>query len=452
MDNSQHIASIHVLDDDSLLGVFYLYRPVIFDGDEDDVVRIEGGRGWDRERWWYRLAHVCQRWRNLILGSASYLGLGLVCTYGTPVADMLAHSPPLPLIIDYDGENRDITADDEEGIILALKLRDRVRRVRLAMSVPSLQMLVMAIDEEYPVLEYLIIGPSTEDDDTALMLPETLLAPHLRHLLLSGFSIPTGLLTTAVGIVTLCLSMDLPPTYFQPNTLLQWISSMPQLETLVINFSFPFPDNDVPRQPMHSPIITLPNLHWFEFRGVSAYMEAIVCRIAAPRLEKLGIMFFEQPTLSVSHLLQFMNTTKNLMFDRAKFEFFRDEVCVEVYPPDEDEMYAFSMNIQCSHLDRQVASVAQIFSSLSQMFSTVESLTLIRKGYLWLSEGDSEVNRTQWRKLIGSFRNVKTLSVADGLVKGLPRILHLDDGGQAVELLPGLQELEFFKSDMNWCR
>jgi hypothetical protein len=52
-------------------------------------------------RWWYTLAHVCQRWRNIILGSTTYLGLSLLCTYGTPVADMLAHSPPLPLVVGY---------------------------------------------------------------------------------------------------------------------------------------------------------------------------------------------------------------------------------------------------------------------------------------------------------------------------------------------------------------
>ena len=62
-----------------------------------------------------KLAHVCQRWRNLILGSASYLDLCLVCTSGKPVADMLTLSPPLPLIIDYDSENGDIGAEDEEG-------------------------------------------------------------------------------------------------------------------------------------------------------------------------------------------------------------------------------------------------------------------------------------------------------------------------------------------------
>ena len=111
---------------------------------------------WDLGRWWYRLAHVCQRWRNLILGSASYLRLSFVCTNGTPVQDMLAHFPPLPLTIDY-GDEDGITAEDEEGILLALEQRHRVRHLRLVIPVQSLQNLATAIDEEFPVLEYLIL-------------------------------------------------------------------------------------------------------------------------------------------------------------------------------------------------------------------------------------------------------------------------------------------------------
>src|SRR6267154_3223413 len=98
--------SIHNLDDDSLINIFYLYQPVYQGGEEIDEGRISN---W---RWWYKPAQTCRRWRRLILGSASYLGLCLVCTNGTPVADMLSHSPPLPLIIDYHGH--DITAEDEE--------------------------------------------------------------------------------------------------------------------------------------------------------------------------------------------------------------------------------------------------------------------------------------------------------------------------------------------------
>jgi hypothetical protein len=42
---------------------------------------------------------------------------------------MLAHPPPLPLIIDHVCGDFDVSEEDEEGLLLALKRRDRVRRV-----------------------------------------------------------------------------------------------------------------------------------------------------------------------------------------------------------------------------------------------------------------------------------------------------------------------------------
>ena len=363
---------------------------------------------------------------------------------------MLAHSPPLPLVIDYFDGDRDISGEDEEGIILALEQRDRVRRIRIQMPVssgPNVQRLFMAINEEYPLLDYLIMLPSTKDNSTALTLPETLQAPHLRHLALRGFVLPTGsrLLTTAVGIVTLCLLIGPPSAYFQPNTLLRWISLMPQLETLFIDFLFPIPKRDVERQLLQTPIMTdviLPNLRWFAFKGISSYMEAIVHRITTPRLEKLDFQFYKQLSFSVPRLLHFMHTTENLTFDRAKFEFFSNEVHVEVYPR-ETETYALSAYVPCWHLDWQVSSVAQIFNPLSQILSTVEHLTLEHTVHSRSSEEHNEVDRTEWRKLLRSFSNVKTLHIDDGLVKELSRSLRLDDGEAPLELLPELQELTY---------
>ena len=292
MGNSPHVVSIHVLDDDSLLNIFYLYRPFFLDEGGKGRKRLyRGGEPWVQGHWWYKLAHVCQRWRNLILGSTSYLRLSLVCTNGTPVENMLAHSPPLPLTVDYRSKDG-ITAEDEEGILLALEQRHRVRHLRLVFPVQNLQRLVIAIDEEFPILEYLIVDPRTKDD-TVLVLPETLQAPNLHHLVLRGFACPirSRLHPSAAGLVTLYLAINHSSAYFQPNVLLQWISFMPQLENLAIGFTFPVPNRDVERQLMRTPIttthITLPNLRLFGFQGVSAYLEAVVvCRITAPRLEK----------------------------------------------------------------------------------------------------------------------------------------------------------------------
>jgi len=109
-----YCTSIDILDNDSLLNIFRLYRPVILDEDEVDDCYILTGGEWSRERWWYKLVHVCRQWRSLILASPPHLGLCLVFTYRTPVARMLAHSPPLPLIIDHLSQEHDVTAKDEE--------------------------------------------------------------------------------------------------------------------------------------------------------------------------------------------------------------------------------------------------------------------------------------------------------------------------------------------------
>ncbi|KAF8469374.1 hypothetical protein DFH94DRAFT_685330 [Russula ochroleuca] len=369
---------------------------------------------------------------------------------GTPIADMLAHSPLLPLIVDYVDDNRDVSAEDGEGILLALLRCHRVRRVRLRTPVPKPQKSIMVMDEEYPVLEYLILVPT--EDSAALILPERLQAPHLRHLVLEGFAIPIGprLLTTAVDLVMLVIVAPYPSTYFEPNILLQWLSFMPQLEKLLITILFSVPDHDVEMQHMHTPIMTqvaLPDLRWFVFRGVSAYIEAVVRRITAPRLEILGIRFFKQLTFSVPCLLQFMNTIQNFRFNSAKFVFARDDVHEEVHPREELEMHVFQIHVDCWHLDWQVSSMAQIFNMLSQIFSAVEHLALEHEVYSPSSEEHNEVDRTELRKLLRSFKTVNNLHVDDALVKELARSLLPEDGELPPELLLELQEVAYSGND-----
>jgi hypothetical protein len=360
---------------------------------------------------------------------------------------MLAHSPPLPLTIEYHS-NDGITAEDEQGLLLALRQRHRVRHLRLALPVQNLQTLVTEIDEEFPILEYLIVGPPLSDDhdSTGLMFPETLQAPNLHHLILWGFAFPirSRLHPTATGLVTLYLTITHPSAYFQPNVLLQWISFIPQLECLAILLAFPVPNCDVERQlthtPITTPIITLPNLRLFWFRGVSAYIEAVLCRITTPRLETLQIGLFKQLTFSVPRLAQFMSTTENLRVDNAEIRF-KDKNVDMWMSSREADTYAFVVWVDCWHLDWQVSSVAQISNRLSQAFSTVEHLTLEYEVHSQSLEGHNDVERIEWRNLLRPFSNVKTLRVEDGLVEQLSHCLRLEDGELPLELLPELQEL-----------
>jgi len=109
-------------------------------------------------------------------------------------------------------------------------------------------------------------------------------------------------------------------------------------------------------------------------------------------------------------------------------------------------MYALFMHVGCRHLDWQIASAAQIFSFMGSVFSAIENLTLDLEehGLSGLtSEWFIEADRTQWRNLLRSFSNVKTLQVANKLISQLSPSLRLEDGESPVELLPELKELSY---------
>jgi hypothetical protein len=91
--------------------------------------------------------------------------------------------------------------------------------------------------------------------------------------------------------------------------------------------------------------------------------------------------------------------------------------------------------------------VGHIFNAPSQVFSAVEHLTLAHEFHSGSYGEHNEVDPTEWRKLLKSFSNVKTLRIEDGLVGELSRCLQLDDGEHPLELLPELQELTHSKSD-----
>lgn len=436
--------SVHNLDDDSLLNIFYLCRPNVFDESEDRDNRVIRGGGWGREIWWYKLVQVSKRWRYLILESATFLRLCLVCTRGTPVADMLTHSPPFPLIIDYDDPNQHLTAEDERGIMIALRYRDRVRCIHLGVPVQSLEKIVTVMDDEFPMLEYMHIAPPTKHC-THLILPPKFEAPKLRHIVLYHFASPIGspLLASAVGLSTLLLRWIHPSTYPHPNHLLQTLSLLPQLQTLQVGFRSPSPNNNIRREVSLKWIIThvtLPNLRWFAFAGVSEYLEALLSHMTTPVLVTLKVHFFHQLSFPVPSLQQFMTITENLRFSIARFCFHDGGVAVWIYPRSETTLFSFYVHVLCEHFDWQVSSMAQIFDDLKAVFPTVVDLTIDYTEHTLSSERHNQADRTLWRKLLGSFMNVKTLRVHEGLVRELSRSLRLD-GEPALQLLPELKEL-----------
>ena len=451
--NGSPSAFIHLLDDDSTLIIFSFCRPVILDAEsKSNDADILGGGEWNRERWWHRLRQVCRRWRYLLLYSAFHLQVSLVCARGTPVADMLAHSPPaLPIIIDHFDEDQELTAEDENGIILALQHRDRVRRIRIIKPTPILQKLVVALDGEFPILEFLFIRhqryhrPAIEPI-TSLNFPETFRAPHLRQLLLKNFATPieSPSLTTMPNLTTLYLFGIPSSAFFHPDVLLQRLSLMPQVETLGVGFNL---SRDVERQLLRTAImtqVTLPNLRWLAFRGSSAYLEVLLPWVTAPLVEKLRIYFFNRIIYSIPHLRQFMATARNLRLKTAMIYFYNDCLTVKAYSNMEAMLYNLGLEVGGRHLDWQVVSAAQVFQALSTVFSVVEDLTLnYSRGSSMSSEWNNEADRIHWRKLLESFGKVKNFTVGKEFVEQLSGALQPGEEESLTEVLPELQKLTY---------
>jgi len=317
-----------------------------------------------------------------------------------------------------------------------------VCRIRLRVPVPSLQKLITAIDNEFPILEFLYIG-SHAKHNTCVALPLTFEAPQLRHLILRHLASPirSPLLTTAIGLVTLALRWTYP--YPHPNHFLQPLSLLPHLVTLEIGFRSPVPKRDIERCLLNAPMatyLTLPNLRLFTFWGASAYLEALLPQMRTPLLETLNVHFFNQLIVSLPRLLEFITITENLRFDDVTFVFFREGVSAMAFPNTRTGLTSFYIDVWCGHLDWQVSSMAQIFSVLGPLFSTVVKLTLDYTEHSLSSEWHNQANRTQWRELLGSFRNVETLCVHKDLFGEVSHTLQLD-GDPPLEILPELKEL-----------
>lgn len=359
---------------------------------------------------------------------------------------MLTRFPAWPLIVDYVDKDRELTAEDKEGIQLALQHPDRVRRIGLWVPNSHLRNLVVAIDGEFPVLEHLLIGLQTKHDMRmgGLTLRDTFQAPHLRHLVFIHFPFLVAFpsLTTSVGLVT--LSLNFVPRLF-PYHVLRQLSSIPCLETLEITLLFHISVHDFEIEMQQWPIsvfrrVTLPNLRRFVFKGSTAYLETLLPWMTTPLLERLQITFFSQLTFSVPRLLQYMSTANNLNFSSAEFSFSNGGVTVSGYPREGVSVPVFHMHILCGRFDWQVSSVAQIFDTLSPVLSAVVVLTLDNREHTSSPQHRSKTGATHWRDLLRSFNNVRTLRVHGGLVGSLSHVLRWS-GQSPLELLPELKEL-----------
>jgi hypothetical protein len=351
---------------------------------------------------WQRLVHVCRRWRRVVFGSPHRLNLRLVCTSDTPASDTLDVWPSLPLLI----RDSDHPTEDVDDIIAVLERSNRVVKINLY-NIDGLELgnVLAAMQVPFPELTYLLLRSSDGNLGMVSVLPDSFLggsAPRLQFLQLTRIPFPglPKLLLSATHLVDLHL-LNIPHSgYISPEAIVAVLSTLTSLERLSLEFESPRSRPDWANRRLPPPTRSvLPVLTYFWFKGVCEYLEDVVTRIDAPRLNKLEITFFNQIVFDMPQFTQFISRSPKLeTFEKAIVVFSKYTATVNL--SSQTTGYGMlNMAISCRELDWQVSSMEQVCTLCLPPLSMLEDLYIYERPYsqpVW----KDNIENTLWLELL----------------------------------------------------
>jgi hypothetical protein len=429
-DVGQAAAAIDILTEDALVEIFdfYLYQTGCHD--------------------WHTLVHVCRRWRNIVLGSSSYLVLLLLCQPRTPVRQSLHIWPPLPIIVTGD---KDYPTSGLDNVIAALEQNDRVCEISpYDLSFSQLEEVVATMQQPFPELAYLELS-THEDENLVPALLDSFLggsAP-LLVLKLSGIPFPAlpNLLLSAPCLQSLHLCYIPHSGFISPNTMLTCLSALTSLEELWIEFYSPqsfLRCQLALRRPRRRSRTFLPVLRRFSFVGFSKYVEYLVAWIDAPLLERLVINLFDELVFDIPQFTRLISRTPMFEAPIEAHVVLEDRGGRVILPSSKRIIgtEAVTVKINCRKSDRPLPCLAQICSSSLPSLSTVEYLyisedTDLERPPLW----QDNIENPRWWDLLRPFTAVTNLYLSKVLAPHIAPALRELFRESTTGVLPKLQNI-----------
>ena len=429
------VISIDMLPDHVLLEIFGFYVDQAYDDEAvDEKKAVEA---------WQPLVHVCHCWRGVVFGSPRRLDLRLVCTANTLARDTVDIWPALPLVI----FSRKIGSVG--NIIALLERSDLVRRITQInlwhISNSLLNDISGAMQVPFPELTHLELRNYYETERVLLPLSDSFVggsAPRLRFLWLDRIPYPglPKLLLSATHLTKLYLHGIPRSGYISPEAMVACLSTMTGLEGLSLGFDScesPRPRSDWESRLSSSLTrILLPVLDRFWFKGVGEYLEHLVARIDAPRLQSLDITFFNDIVFVTPQFTRFISRIPTLeALDRARVDLWDDTASIGL-----SSGYArLIMRISCRELDWQLSFLEQVCTSSLPPVSTLEDLYM--SGRPWPQDWKDTIDYAQWLELLHSFTTVKDLYLSKELAPCVVPALQDLVGGRTTEMFPNLQNI-----------
>jgi hypothetical protein len=339
-----------------------------------------------------------------------------------------------------------------DNIIGALEHNDRVCQIDLRyLSSSQLEYATnsAAMQKSFPELTDLRLAING-DDRPSPILPNSFLsgaAPRLRKLYLAGVPFPglPKLLLSATHLVDLDLDHIPRSGYIPPEVMATSLSALTSLESLCLHFPYPRPRTALEsRRPPPPPLTRsiLPSLTVIIFRGASEYLEVILARIEAPRLDYLNITFFNQIIFDTPQLFQFISRRPTLRALEKGSIAFHSKAIIFDFRSQTSEYEVLSVQMRCAVPEWQLSSLEQVCSGTSSLppVSTLEDLYIFENREYPLRWQDDNEN-TLWLDLLRSFVALKNLYLSEEFVPRIAPALQELVGGRTTEVLPTLENI-----------
>ena len=407
------------------------------------------------ESGWYRLVHVCRRWRYVVFSSPHRLNLRLAYGGSRPLTSTPDSWSDLPLAVSRQystqyGAHKDYLPNSfwSSNIAAALKSGhdNRISEIHLY-DIPCshLETIVPAMQKPFPELTSLIISAMS---NPVVVFPHSFLggsAPRLRQLTLQKCSFPgiQKLLLSSKDLVTLLLERIPNSGYISPQAMVTSLSMMTRLEFLRLEFGSSQSRLDPATRPPPPLVrLILPALTKLEFQGIPEYLEDLVAQIDTPLLGDFKVTFFlTDPNLEVRQLHRFISRAEKFnQFVRATVLISTFKIMLRL-PSQTDEkddcrdIQRPNLEITCPRgANGQRSSLAQVCSSSLPLVSALEELDLHHQS-LW-----KEDVRTEWL-VLESFIAVKSLYLHGAAALCVCDALQELTGERVTGVLPALQNI-----------
>ena len=189
-------------------------------------------------------------------------------------------------------------------------------------------------------------------------------------------------------------------------------------------------------------------------KGASEYLEDLVARIDAPRLDCLEMKFFNQLIFDTPQLIQFITRTPKFKpYDQAHVYFSSLDVGVKFPPKIARFDNGLNLAISCKQSEWRLSAMAQVCSSSfpQSLIHEVERLYIREEGHMMLKWQD-DLEGSQWLELLHPFMGVKHLHLSGKVAPCIVSSLQDLVGSRTTEVLPALESLHLNKRIFGSCK